>query len=245
MNNLDFPEIVVNKMTAIAQVFPIDNRRCDGLPNPRKVRLVQVLTNLILTRIQKEKKLQDKGTVTITFCLQSDPEKVGTVGGWQGVIEEKYPDVLSSINSIREAIALLEAMGAVVWETQGRHRAGKLYCNVETLLLVDQVCMKLSCPDLEPVQGEMMGDEQLSPEYWQSHQKPSNPLRSTLRWIGKIARRVFEQLPRLFEFVMVVRDEMVALWDESHTIEIPPQLPDTEMGFSWVDDKWLELGEWG
>ena len=103
--------------------------------------------------------------------------------------------------------------------------------------------MKLLRPDLEPQQGELHGDEQLSPAYWEAHQKPANPLRSTLRWVGKLCRWMFEDMPRLFELSTHIKEQAIALWDKRHKIKVPPQLPDTVMGFAYVEDYWLEMGD--
>ena len=245
--NLNQSDLISNKLSQIIQIFPVDNRRNDGLPNPANVRLVQALTNLTLTRIQRDygdlEKIKD--TVVIGFCLQSDPTRPDTSNGWQGVIQRGYPDCNSSINSLRTALNLIVEMGGTVWQSQGRHKEGLLYCNVETLLLIDQACMVLLNPDLEAEQGGMIGDVQLSEEFWEDH-KPVNPLRSTLKWVGKLAARVFEALPRIKELAMVVCDEAIAAWDELHQIVVPVVKTwkiETEIDFSWVDDRWLEMGD--
>lgn len=239
--------IIGHKLAQILQMFPVDNRRNDGRANPRNVRAVQCLINLILTRIQRdfEEYWEKPGTKKISFCLQSSEHYKG---GWQGVLARKYGDCNLSINSLRAALKLIEEMGGVVWRSQGRHKEGLLYCDVETLLLIDQACMVALSPDLEPVPGELQGDEQLSHEYWEAAQKPANPLRSTLKWVGVIAKRVFKQLPRYYELAMDVCSEAIAAWDEMHKIiapipKLPKRLPDCEWGIDWVSDYWLEAGD--
>lgn len=245
MKSIEFCEIVRNKLSQILQKFPVDGRRSDGMANPRNVRAVQNLVNLILTRIQRDYKdyWRSPGTKEISFCLQSDEHHKG---GWQGVLTRKYGDCNLSINALRTALKLIEDMGGVVWRSQGRHKEGLLYCDVETLLLIDQACMVALSPDLEPVPGELQGDEQLSPEYWEEARKPCSPLRSTLKWVGVIAKRVFKQLPRYHELAVDVCSEAIALWNEAHRIVVPvieDWKIETEIGFAWVDDYWLDAGD--
>ena len=246
MKNISDNEILSNKLSQILETFPADRRRNDGKPNPSNVRLIQVLVNLILNRAQTNHGdlASLKGTQRIGFCLQGDVRFGNT--GWQGVIQTKYPDVNSGIDALRAGVKLIQAMGGVVWESQGRYREGVLYCDIETLLLIDQACMVLLDHDLEPVRGELSGDEQLSAEYWNNAPSVANPLRSSLKWVGIMAKRVFGALPRKLELVIGYCVDKVRAWDNTHRITVPPRrkpLPECEIGFSWVSDYWLNMGD--